>query len=113
FAFTADKDTNGVLQRRSLFALGKLGDASVIGSVPNLIDAEELVARAYLSMLAEVEPDNPVSVKCFVEATKPDVIEARYGLYAMKKVQSLKEFLRTFSQDEVFRREFLDDTAIF
>lgn len=112
-AYTADTNTNGVLQRHALFALGKLGDTSVIGRVPNLMNAEELVARAYLSMLAELDPDNATSLTCFVEATKRDALEGRYSLYAMKKAQSLKEFLRAFIDDEVFRREFLDDTAVF
>ena len=111
--YTADANTNGVLQRHALFALGKLGDPSVIDRVPNLMNAEELVARAYLSMLAEIDPDNSTSLACFVEATKRDAIEGRYGLHAIKKAQSLKEFLRAFISDEYFRREFLDDTKIF
>ncbi len=112
-AYTADTNTNGVLQRHALFALGELGDASVIERVPNLMKAEELVARAYLSMLAEVDADSPVSLDCFVEATKQDALEGRYGLYAMSKAQSLKQFLRVFIDDKSFRREFLDKTTVF
>ncbi|HEV3481800.1 MAG TPA: hypothetical protein VGR97_05660 [Candidatus Acidoferrales bacterium] len=112
--FAADDNDNGVLQRYSLFALGKLRDPTVLGELPStLMDSDELIVRALLTLCTEVAPESPVSIRYFFEATRRGEIHGRYGLYVLKSEGALKAFLQTLSTDEVFRKAFLDKSAIF
>ena len=106
-------DINSVLQRHALFALGELRDPSVLDELPNLMAADELVTRAFLSLCAEVDADNPKCIEYFCEAVSKDNFYGRYGISALKKPESIRKFLDKFNTDEDFRREFLDDTLLF
>ncbi len=103
------KNNGTVLQRHALEALSKFRDSSVIDALPNLLDGEELVARAELSLCTEVDPDHEKSVQYFIEATKKDIFYGKYGLYELSKPESIKTFLGALVTDENFRFEFLDD----
>jgi hypothetical protein len=111
--YASSQNENGVLQRHALHALEYLGDSSVIDDLPDLSDAEELVAREYLDLCASVAPDTPKSVQAFIGAVRRNELHGRYGLFAIRAPASLKLFLAAFCNDAEFRREFLDDTSIF
>lgn len=111
--YASDKNENGVLQRHALLALEYLGDATVIDKLPNLLDSEDLISQAFLSMCTELDPDNPRSLEYFIEAIRRDDFHGRYGLIALKKSDSIKSFLNSFNTDIDFRQEFLDDSSIF
>lgn len=111
--YAGDDNENGVLQRHALYALEHLGDASVIDKLPSLVGRDELVNRGFLDLCKELDADNPKSVEYFIEATRRNDIHGRYGIFALKKPESIKKFLETFNNDEDFRREFLDDSSIF
>ncbi len=113
-AFTQDANINGVMQRHSLMGLEHLGDTTVIDELPNLLDSrDELVNQAFLSMCTRLAPDHPKSVDYFLEAVRRNSFYGRYGLFAVTQPEAIKRFLRTFNEDEQFRREFMDDTRIF
>jgi hypothetical protein len=110
--YAVERDKNTVLQRHALFALGYLGDSSVIDELPSLMDGDELVMQAFVSMHAELAPDHPKSLEYFVEAIRRDDLQGRYGLYATKTAEAMKYFLRSLIGDESFRIEFFDHASI-
>lgn len=112
--FSADTNDNGVLQRYALRALQGLNDPSVIAELPPaLMQSDELIVRALLTLCTQVAPENPVSMSYFFEATRRGEIHGRYGLYALKGRESLKTFLETLCTDDAFRQAFLDKSSVF
>jgi hypothetical protein len=84
-SFVGDTNDNGVLQRYALRALQGLKDPSVIAELPPaLMQSDELIVRALLTLCTQVAPENPVSLSYFFEATRRGEIHGRYGLYAIK-----------------------------
>jgi hypothetical protein len=120
-SYVSDKNENGVLQRRTLFALEQLGDPTVIDELPNLMGSDEpldgpldkLIVRAFLSACTELDPNNPKCLDYFVDAVRKGELDGMYGLLAVKKRDLLKKFLDIFNADEKFRDEFLDEASIF
>jgi hypothetical protein len=112
-SYTKDINENGVLQRHALFALQKLGDKTVIDELPNLLDAEDLVARVFVSTCSELNPDNQKSLEYVIESIKRNDPSSRYALFKIKERRSIVFFLNTYINDELFRKEFLDHTSIF
>jgi hypothetical protein len=104
---------NNVLQRNALHALETLQDPAVIDRLPNLLDSDQLVSRAFLSMCAAVAPDDPKSVEYFIGAICRDNFEGRYGLFKLKKAEAIKRFLSAFNTDDRFREGFLEKASIF
>jgi hypothetical protein len=97
-----------------LFALEASGDPTVIDGLPaSIMDSDELVVRQLLSTCKTLDAENPKSLDYFFEGTKRSVIEARYGLHAIEKKESLRTFLEKFNSDENFRKDFLDKASIF
>jgi len=111
--YASDTNENGVLQRHALLGLQWLGDPSVIDAMPNLMNSDELISHEFLSLHTELAPDHPKSLEYFFEAIGRNDFYGRYGLFALKKPESIKKFLKKFVEDEIFRREFLDDSSIF
>jgi hypothetical protein len=112
--FAEDENDNGVLQRYALRALEGLKDPSVVGELPSaLMQGDELIVRALLSLCMHVAPESPVSMGYFFEATRRGEIHGRYGLYALKGREALKVFLGTLYTDDAFRRTFLDKSSVF
>jgi hypothetical protein len=112
--FAGDDNDNGVLQRYGLFALGKLRDPTVVGELPStLMDSDELIVRALLTLCTDVAPENPISIQYFFEATRRGEIHGRYGLYALKGRNALKTFLQTLYTDDVFLEGFLGKSSVF
>ena len=112
--FASDQNDNGVLQRRALFALTNLKDPSVIAELsPNLMRSDESVRRAFLQVCIAIDPESPISLGYFFEATRGGDIEGRYGLYALQSASALKRFLSTFNTDDDFRTAFLEMTSVF
>jgi hypothetical protein len=112
--FATDDNDNGVLQRYALMALGSLRDPTVINEIPpRLMESDDLIVRALLTLCTRVAPENPVSRGYFFEATRRGEIHGRYGLYAINGRESLKAFLETLNTDDAFRRAFLDKSSIF
>jgi hypothetical protein len=112
--FASDDNENGVLQRYALMALRSLKDPTVITELPpKLMESDELIARALLTLCTAVAPDSPISIGYFFEATRRGEIHGRYGLYAMKGAESLAAFLETLYADDAFCRAFLDKSSIF
>jgi hypothetical protein len=112
--FAADDNDNGVLQRYALIALESLNDPTVISELPpRLMQGDELIVRALLTLCTHVAPDSPVSMGYFFEATRRGEIHGRYGLYAIKGRESLRAFLETLYTDDAFCQAFLDKSSIF
>jgi len=112
--FASDDNDNGVLQRYALMALRSLRDPTVITELPpKLMEGDELIARALLTLCTDVAPDSPISIGYFFEATRRGEIHGRYGLFAMKGRESLKAFLETLYTDDAFCRAFLDKSSVF
>lgn len=112
--FAADDNENGVLQRYALMALESLRDPTVISELPpKLMESDELIVRALLTLCTHIAPESLVSLRYFFEATRRGEIHGRYGLYALKGRESLKAFLDTMNTDDAFRRAFLDKSSIF
>lgn len=108
-----DTAENGVLQRHALYALEELSDPSVIEELPDLSDIhDELVAREFLSTVIALDPDNAKSLNYSIAAVRMNNLSGRYGLYEIKKKESIVTFLKTYIEDEHFRKEFLDDSSI-
>ncbi len=113
-AFANDGNENTVLQRNALFALEQLADPGIIERLPaTLLEGDESIARAFLRLCTAVNPESPLSLKYFVLGTIRQIIEARYGLYALKAKESLKAFLSEFNSDERFRQAFLGEVSVF
>ena len=104
---------NNVLQRNALHALESLRDPAVIDQLPKLLDSDQLVAQAFLSMCAAVDPDSPKSVEYFIEAIRRGDFQGRYGLFRIQSSIGIKIFLSAINTDERFRTEFLEKASIF
>ncbi len=111
--YAKDGNDNGVLQRHALSALGAMKDPAIIDELPNLMNAETLVMRAFLTLCRDLAPDHPKSLGYFIEAVKRDDFYGRYGFLEISKPESIKKFLSVFNEDETFRREFIKDTSLF
>ena len=112
--FVKDKNENGVLQRHALFALGNLGDDTVIKEVESVWESEdELIRDRFLDLCREVNPNHDLSIKYFIEGTKRESIQARYGLYEVTDGQAVKKLLDAFISDLSFFDRFIDQESIF
>lgn len=112
--YASEPCENGVLPRHALLALAKFGDSTVIDELVNLAQArDELVMREFVSMCAELDPNNPRSVEAFLQRIRANDLHGRYGLFEVTQADALKRFLRTYNEDELLRKEFLDDSSIF
>lgn len=111
--FASEAIENSVLQRNALYALQSLHDSVVIDRLPNLLDSEQLVAQAFLSMCASVAPDHPKSVEYFIEAIRKNNFHGRYGIFKMREACSIKKLLSVFNTEGEFREEFLEHATIF
>lgn len=113
-SYTKDSNENGVLQRHALYGLQMLGDPSVIDELPNLLGiTDELVGREFLATCVALNADHPKSLAYAIQSVKGNDISGRYGLFEIKERSSIVTFLKTYNEDEQFRKEFLDDTSIF
>ncbi len=110
--WASDSKENMVLRRQALSALEMLGDPVVIDELPNLMGSEELLERAFLSLCATLDPDNPKSFDYFVEAVKRDDFHGRRGLIGLRRRESIKKLFLLLIQDETFRREFLEQSSM-
>lgn len=112
--FAKDKNENGVLQRNALFALGNLGDDTVIRKVESVWESKDkLVRDRFLELCREINPNHDLSIKYFVEGTKQEPIHARYGLYKITEAQAVKKLLDDFIHDSSFLEQFIDRESIF
>jgi hypothetical protein len=104
-------DSNKVLQRSALFALGEFGDPVVLDLLPDLTGGDELVERAFLNMCAHLEPNHPKARQYFVAAMKKGRWEGRQGIAMMTTSESLQSFLREFVDDGGLRESFLEQSS--
>jgi hypothetical protein len=112
--FAKDKNQNGVLQRHSLFALGKFKDIKLLKKVSHLMTStDELIIQSFIESCIEVDPNNFFSIAIFIEGTKKKNIHARYGLYQIKEKWGVKKLLDYYIKDEQFLFQFIDQENIF
>ena len=104
---------SGVLQRYALLALQFSKDTTVIASLPNAIDGDQLVQEALLTALVELGPNEPRSVDQFIAAVRRGDAHGRYGLLAITTREALGAFLKAFIDDTQFRSEFLEESSVF
>lgn len=111
--FAKDENTNGVLQRNSLFALTKLMDDSVIQELECVWKSDdETLRNQFLDMCREINPNHELSIKYFVEGLKREDIfggyAARRGLYEITSSSGIKKLLEHFRSDQKFLKKFID-----
>lgn len=112
--FAKDKNENGVLQRNALFALGNLGDDTVIRKVESVWESKDKSIRdRFLELCREINPNHDLSIKYFVKGTKQEPIYARYGLYKITEAQAVKKLLDYFIHDSSFLEQFVHRESIF
>jgi len=112
--FANDKDENGVLQRHALYALGEFKDPLLIKKVESTWKhKDEFVKRAFLRFCYKTDPNCALSVKYFVEGTKQDFLEARYGIWEITNREGIKKLLESFKNDILFFQHFLEKESIF
>jgi len=112
--FTRDKNENGVLQRNALLALGNLRDETIIGEVESVWKSNNTRTQEnYLNLCRKINPNHDLSLKYFVEGTKQESIDARYGLYEVTEVQAVKKLLDDFIHTPSLLEEFIDQESIF
>lgn len=111
-AFTKDADENGVLQRHALFALGTLGDQTVLDEVLDLSNAEDLIAREFFSMCGTLAPNHPKSVEYCLRAMRAGNSAGRSALTTITQKEPIKSLLLALAVDENLRRTFLDHSSI-
>jgi hypothetical protein len=112
--FAKDKNENGVLQRQALFALGSLGDDTVIIEIKSVWGSkDELIRDRFLKLCREVNPNHDLSIKYFIAGTKHGSLHARYGLYEVTEGQAVKQLLDAFISDPSFLNQFIDRESIF
>lgn len=112
-SYAADNNQNEVLRRHALFALQYFEDPTIIDELPDLTESEELISNEFLSMCAELAPDHPKSLEYFFKSVSHRELHGRYGLYSIKKTESIKVFLKRFINDESFRVGFFENSSIF
>jgi len=113
-SFANDENENGVLQRRSLYALSQFKDPLLINKVKNTWrHRDELVQRAFLRFCYKTDPNSKLSIKYFIEGTKRDFLEPRYGIWEITDKKGIKELLGFFKNDPFFFQRFLDEESIF
>lgn len=112
--FVKTKNENGVLQSHALFALGNLGDDTVIKEIESVWESKDkLIRDDFLDLCREVNPNHDLSIKYFIEGTKHRSLHARYGLYEVTEGQAVKKLLDTFTSDTSFLNRFIDLESIF
>ena len=112
--FARDKNKNGVLQRHSLFALGKFKNVQLLKRVSLLKNSDdELIVQNFMEACMEANPGDSFSIQAFVDGTKKENIYARYGLYQVRDKWSVKKMLEHFSTDESFLFQFIEQESIF
>lgn len=112
--FANDENENGVLQRRSLYALSEFKDHLLIKKVENAWrHRDELVQRAFLSFCYKTDSNCELSIKYFVEGTIQGFLEARYGIWEISDKKGIKRFLRFLKDDMLFLQHFLEKESIF
>lgn len=112
-AYVQDKAEDGILRRHALAGLINLNDPSVLDSLGEVDDSDELFRQDLLIMCKSLAPNHPWSLNRFFLATKRREVQARYGLYAITSGDALKDLLQKLFADESFRRAFLDESSIY
>jgi hypothetical protein len=111
-AFTRDTNENGVLQRRALYALGALGDETILDEVPDLSSAEDVIAREFFSMCETLSANHPKSIEYCLKAVRGGNSAGRAGLTAITEREPIKNLLQTLAADGGLRRAFLHHSSI-
>ncbi|GAG22851.1 unnamed protein product, partial [marine sediment metagenome] len=74
---------------------------------------DKLIRDSFLKLCREVNPNHDLSLKYFIEGTKQESIDARYGLYDVTEVQAVKKMLDAFINDSSFLDQFIHGESIF
>ena len=112
--FAKDDNKNGVLQRHTLFALGKMKDINLLKQVSCLrTSSDELIIQNFMEACMECNPNDKFSIQSFVEGCKKENIYARYGVYQIKEKKAVNFLLEIFAKDEQFLFQFIDQESIF
>ncbi|MBU0469272.1 MAG: hypothetical protein KJ736_09480, partial [Candidatus Omnitrophica bacterium] len=112
--FAKDANTNGVLQRQTLFALGKLKNIELLKKVVHLrTSSDDLILQEFMEACAEINPNDKFSIDSFVIGCKRREIYARYGIYQITERKGLKQLLDYFVSDDKFLDMFFDQESIF
>lgn len=111
--FAETKDDNGVLQRHILLALRQFKDILLIKQIQPLLIDDELVQQEFLKACIETDPNDEFSINSFVQGTKMKNIYARYGLYEVKELKSIKLLLNSMIKDSEFLNNLIDRERVF
>lgn len=112
--FAQDKNENNVLQRNALLALGNLRDESIIREVESIWKSKRTrIQEYYLNLCRKINPNHDLSLKYFIEGTKQESIDARYGLYEVTEVRAVETLLDDFIHDPSLLNAFTDQESIF
>src|SRR6266568_2239311 len=111
-AFTRDTNENGVLQRRALYALGALGDETILHEVPDLSSAEAVIGREFFSMCATLSANHPKSIEYCLKGVRGGNSAARVGLTAITEGAPIKKLLQILAADGDLLRTFLHHSSI-
>jgi len=114
-SYVADPNDNGVLQRHALYALGEIKDSAIINELPDLSHSDdELVAREFIEICSQLDPNHPKTISYIISAMKSDErIQAHSALYEIKEIGALKFLLKSLIEDDLFFKKFVRDYSIF
>lgn len=113
--FANDPSPNGVVQRRSLKALGHFKQATDIKLLKGAsAHPDKLVHEAFLIFCYTVAPNLKTTIKYLAEGLLKDCeIFARYGFYEISTSTGVRNFLTVMSSRPIFITKFMDGESIF
>ena len=108
--FAKDKSENSVLQGNALHALKEYKDITLIKQVSHLFNHnDESIVSQYLTACMDVNPNDPFSIQCLVNAIKRNNITAMYKLQKIKGKKAVNILLDYFLKDQDLLSQFIED----
>lgn len=107
------ENQNNVVLRHVLFAVGKFKDLELLTEelVDKLFSAnDDLIIRALVSALDDIDPNAPLACKCFLRAIKEDRGPfIKFPLYRVSEKEAIKQVLQELCDDAKLLQRLIDD----
>jgi hypothetical protein len=109
-----DKNTNGVLQRNCLRALGTVGDDTIVSSIAPLVTSKDTaIGNAAITALGKLAPNSTISIDAYLQGVLKGLPQALYAVSKLKSSDTLCYMLGRMSNSKRLANMFCGYSQVF